>query len=75
MGKNFQSVNLVEKADKFISNNFVELSSDSNEYLLAIEKDTFLAILTRFNLIVESKNDVLKALKMWTKNETATRGK
>ena len=73
LGERFKSDELVRQADKIISKNFVEIASDANKEFLALGKDDLVALLARSDLVVQSENDVLKALKVWINNDINTR--
>ena len=74
MGELFESVSLVEGADKYISKKFVDLASVANEEFLALEKNSVVRLFARKDLAIKSELDVFEAFKAWINHDIASRG-
>ena len=74
MGELFQSIDLIETADKFTSQKFIEVTSADNAEFPDLEKNSLIRLFSRSDLSINSEIDVFKAVKIWIKHDISTRG-
>ena len=63
---------MIERANTFISNHFVELVTMANDEILALEKDSFGFLLSRSDRFSKHREG-LNTIKIWIKNDKRNR--